>query len=214
MSVAEVLGSGRWLTALALYLPVSAALLWAAHRLADEAAEVAVPGWLAEHVALPLARVVAMLVLLLGAYPVIFGLEQAPGLRELLGAVEGRPMALVNAAFLVAVLLPLIPVLGGLQALVLPLQGITAAALLFHWLAGPSASLWPPAGVAGAILAWALVTHVLGTLALERLGRGADRLLGTRGLDLLAHDSLMLVAQVPAILVYSLSLGAQLRTAA
>ena len=170
-----------------------------------------VTAWLAEHVYLPLGRIFSILVFIALAYPAIFGLREAPGVLELLQGGERRVSHLINLAFLLSLLLPLLPLFGRLPGLVMPTQGLLAAAMLFHWLAqarGLDATLWPGWTTAAAILVWLVLAQRLAV-------RFADLLVDhwhpdSSDRERLYHDTLMLFFQVPAILLYTVSLGEQL----
>jgi hypothetical protein len=210
VSLVEVLVHPLMIRAVLVYVLFAPALLYLGHKLVDRVEGIPVSGWLAEHAALPLLRVLSMLVFLAVAYPVVFGLEGLSPLSELLFDAPRRVMTLVNLLFVMSVLLAALPLIGNIQAIVLPLQGMAACALLLSWDTGGRANLWPGWDVLGAAIVWAGTTYALGSWLLHRLGSYIDghwQLTGTRTLLL---DTLMLVFQLPAILVYSLSIGAQL----
>lgn len=210
MSIAEVLLHPRLWAALAVYAALSLLAAWAGHRLAAAIADQPLGEWIGARVVLPALRVLALLGFMLIAYPVLFGLAEAVPVRELLADPGDRVNKLLSLAFVAAIALPLLPVIGAIEALILPLQAAAASALLFHWLAGPGVSLWPTPGVVGAMLLWALLTHLIATLVLKRLGYGIDEALFVQGSGALLYDALLLLFQVPAILIYSTSLGPRL----
>lgn len=176
-------------------------------------AEHNITAWLAEHVYLPLARILSMLIFIGLAYPALFGLREAPDLHSLLTGGEHRVSHLINLGFLLSLLLPLLPVVGRLPGLVLPAQGLLAAAVLFNWLAqarGIEVSLWPGWLTMGLILLWAVLGQRLAVWIAQQVGDhwnaddpSEDQ---TRGY----YETAILFFQIPAILLYTLSLGEQL----
>lgn len=170
-----------------------------------------ITAWLTEHVYLPLGRVFSILVFIALAYPALYGLREAPGVFELLRGGEHRMSHLINAGFLLSLLLPLLPVLGRLPDLVLPLQGLLAAAMLFHWLAqarGTEVNLWPGWFTALAIVIWLtvaqrLAARIAGLLVDPWHPDSADR-------ERIGYETAVLFFQVPALLLYTVGLGEQL----
>jgi hypothetical protein len=207
VSLAGALLEPRMVGAGLAYLVLSPGLLYLGHKLVDRVQDVPVTGWLAGHVALPLLRVMAILGFLAVAYPAIFGVEGLPPLWQVLGEAPGRLTTLVNVLFVLSVVLAALPLIGDIQALVLPAQAIAACALLFAWAVGPDAGLWPGWGALGSILLWALATHAAGSWLLHRLGTTIDGRWRIEGARVLLLDTLMLIFQLPAILIYSLALG-------
>ncbi len=216
MSLLEALLHPRMLAAAALYLTLSAVLLLAIERLRGRAQPSATLEWLGEHLGLPLLRALTLVCFLLLAYPVLFGWPSAPGLSEVLGGEHrpGRFSTLVNVAVLGSLLLPLLPVVGGLRAFILPAQGLCLGALLFSWSAPAGAgqwSLWPGWGVLAAVAGIALITHVLADRAVLMAGARLERSTGRSGFETLIGEGMVLVFQLPAILLYTLHLGAQVK---
>lgn len=176
-------------------------------------AEHNITAWLAEHVYLPLARILSMLIFIGLAYPALFGLREAPDIQSLLTGGEHRVSHLINLGFLLSLLLPLLPVVGRLPSLVLPAQGLLAAAVLFNWLAqarGIEVSLWPGWLTTGLVLLWAVLGQRLAVWIAQQFGDhwnaddpSEDQ---TRGY----YETAILFFQIPAILLYTLSLGEQL----
>lgn len=170
-----------------------------------------VTAWLAEHVYLPLGRIFTILVFIGLAYPALFGLREAPDILALLQGGEHRLSHLINLAFLLSLLLPLLPLLGRLPGLVMPIQGLLAAAMLFHWLAqarGIDATLWPGWTTAAGIVVWLVLAQRLAARGADLLvdhwsADGADR-------ERLWYDTLLLFFQLPAILLYTVGLGERL----
>lgn len=208
MSTTSVLLHPAVITALSAYGALSLLLVWAERRWAGRLHNNAVTEWLSDHVWLPLARVVLLLVFVALAYPVLYGFDEAPALRELLAGGEHRLHHLINLLFV----LSLLPVVGGVPGVVLPIQGIAAAALLFRWLSptlGIDGSLLPGWSAAGAILLWIYAGHRGASVAAQQLGRWLDARYAMRDGDKAVYELIILACQAPAILIYGLALGGQ-----
>jgi len=187
--------------------------VWAEFRLSGWLHHHRVTDWLSEHVYLPLARAALILVFIAMAYPVLYGVTEAPPLPALLASGEHRLSHLINLLFLLSLLLPLLPVIGALPGLILPAQGITAAGLLFHWLigtTGQAADLFPGWPAAGMILLWIYAGHRLALAAADRLGAWGNTRFEMEDMEKAAYEFLILICQTPAILIYTLALGRQL----
>jgi hypothetical protein len=146
---------------------------------------------------------------LAAGYPVLFGIADAPSLGQLLAADSGRFGRLLGLVYFVSLAVPLLP-LRLWPALILPVQGICAAALLFVWMnaavGNANYPLWPGAGPAALIAAVSAAAFWLAAVAdawLAVLSEDAP-VPGT-----LLREGILLLTQVPAILIYTLALGAQ-----
>lgn len=181
------------------------------HRALRAAAHVAVSEWMLVHMGLPLLRVALLLAFVLMAYPALYGTGGLPALGQVLGAEPARLAALVNVAFLIALALPWVPGIGRIQALVLPIQGITASAQLFGWASHDAAlgpvDLWPGAATLLGITVAALLGHLLALRLASWLRDWGRATLQVDDLDEAGYQAMILILQAPAILLYSLSLG-------
>ena len=83
---------------------------WLSHR----TEQVAVTHWILEHVVFPTGRAAVLVGFILIAYPRLYGLEAAVPLSEILSAGAGRLQSLINWVFVVSLLLPLVPLIGGI----------------------------------------------------------------------------------------------------
>ncbi|BCO32970.1 hypothetical protein TspCOW1_30730 [Thiohalobacter sp. COW1] len=205
MSFVDLLFQPRLLLALLAFVLVSSLFALAELRLEPHYHQHPASAWIADHIFIPLAEVLALLAFLLLAYPVPYGLTTAPGMLELLSA-DGRITDLINLLFLLSLLLPLLPGLGQLPGVVLLVQALAATALLFHWLGQRlqlEVSLAPGWLALGLILIWAWV----GQRLVRRLAPMQGEAL-TPGRIL--HWHLTGAVQLPAILIYGQSLGRQL----
>ena len=213
MALLDILLSGKMLGAFTVYsLAIVVVELLSArlHAVANNP----VSEWMLEHIALPFGRAVALTLFVLTAYPLLFGLEHAPSLGALLNARDGRLSALLNLAFILTLLLPLLPRLGLRQGLVLPLQGIGLSTLLFHWLVIAAAPIevhyWPGWGNALWIVALAFATPPLAGWLAGELGGWLNRRLERSGAERLVYEGVLLLMQAPSILIYTSGLGRQL----
>ncbi|NIR59223.1 MAG: hypothetical protein GWO02_06730 [Gammaproteobacteria bacterium] len=198
-----------------VYALLALGLLIGEGALLERLRHVPVSAWIAERVGLPLARAALVIAFVLLAYPAIFGLDgRAPPLGEVLAAEGGRLHVLLNGVFAAGVLLPLVPVLGAVEALVLPVQGAAAATLLFGWTAvaagAPQTAPWAGWAAAAALVLIAAVGHRASLWAGARLGPVIDRRFAVTGGAGLVYEGLVLLCQLPAIVVYGRALGARL----
>ena len=215
MTTLDALTSPALLLALIAYTLVSLLVEWLGRRLLVSVGDIESSHWLAEHLLIPAARALALVVFILLAYPALFGLSEAAKLGELLSAGRGRITSLVNLTFVLSLLLPLLPVIGRLPALVLPIQGMAAASLLFHWLVTSlppqSIEFWPDWPVLGILLTMAFASHALARWLSAVIATGLRQRFEKAGLEALVYRSIILILQAPVILLYGLSLGQQLR---
>ena len=169
--------------------------------------------WQWEHVAMPLLRILLLLFFIWMAWPELYGMLSAPALDTVLAPSSGRGIKLINILFVISVLLPLIPAIGEWHALTLPLQGITAVALLFNWIPDNQATLaayWPGwlTVITLTILAW--LAYQVSVLAGEYLGHDVDAHWHVTGSHEMISNVLLLILQAPIIVVYAYSLGRHL----
>ena len=211
MNLIDVLAQPRMLIACAVFAAVNLLLARAERRFLVALSEHSMTAWLSEHIYLPLGRVFAVLMLIALAYPVLFGVHDAPGILQLLRSGEQRVSHLVNVGFLLSLLLPFVPVFGRLPGLVLPVQALFAAAMLFHWLAqahGVEAALWPGWLTAILIVVWLVLAHRLasfgaGLFTDHSQPDGADW-------ERTWYETALVFFQIPAVLLYTVRLGQQL----
>lgn len=213
-SLLDILFSQRLLGALLLYGLLVTALEYFTARLHHAVRDVGITAWMVEHVLLPWCRVLALLIFLVLAHPVLFGLYGAPPLPDLLWAHDGRVSTLSNTAFVLSLLLPLAPLLGNLKGLVLPLQAIAMSTLLFHWLTlalgVDGVNYWPGGWTVLTILFLAPLMQWLAQRVSHWLGGHLNRAHNREGFEGLVYEGLLLFFQVPAVLIYTLALGRQL----
>jgi len=214
MTLLESLFHPQLLFALALFALVSVLVEIAAYKLLNAIADVAPSHWLIEHVIIPAARTLALVSFILLAYPVLFGVESALPIGELLAAGQLRLTNLVNVVFLLSLLLPLIPVFSRWPAFVLPIQGIAAATMVFRWWAPTQPEIdihfWPGIATVLSLLVFAFVTHEIAKQLSHQLEKKIDAIIEHEGSGQLIYRTVVMIMQVPVILLYTLSLGRQL----
>ena len=211
MNLIDILAQPRMLTACAAFAAVNLLLARPERRFLVAMSEHGMTAWLCEHIYLPLGRVFAVLMLIALAYPVLFGVHDAPGILQLLRSGEARVSHLVNVGFLLSLLLPFVPVFGRLPGLVQPVQALFAAAMLFHWLAqarGIEAALWPGWLTAILIVMWLVLAR---RLAAFGAGLFTDH---SRPDDAewerTWYETALVFFQIPAVLLYTVRVGQQL----
>ena len=170
--------------------------------------------WCWDNIATPLLRTFLILLFLLLAYPIIFAFKDAPHILTLLKAEDLRINYLINLIFVVTILFPLIPVLGKRQELILPMQAITASAMLFSWLASElgvtDIRYLPGLYSLVTIVALAFLSYWLAQKIAHYFGHTIDEKLNVKDSGTLLSRALILFMQSPAILVYCSALGRQL----
>lgn len=214
MSFNSLLLSGMLLKAAGIYVVAVIIVELLSAHLTQAVHHVRVTAWIVEHVGIPLARTATLLLFIFAAYPLLYGVSWAPPLTTLLFDDEGHLRYLLNSVFLVTLLLPLLPLSIARIQLILPIQGITATALLFHWSGSAMGRgemvYWP-----GNLPVLAIVTlgFLIGPIA-SAIGRfsgdAVDRLFERYDGEQLVTDGVTLLLQLPLLLIYTLSVGRQL----
>lgn len=220
MTAGEVLLSGPFILALIIHgflVPVLLlCTLWALETLNNSARghswAIELNHWSTQHVWLPLARIAAIIIFIIMAYPIVFGLKSAPPIGELISS--GRVNVLINTLFLISVFLPLIPGVGKMHSLVLPVQSLAAAQLVFSWLNQHSyqsdISLLPSLSAFGKIVIFVIAAHWLSYWLAQRIGELLDESFNVEGFPDLLFQSILLFLQAPFLLIYTVELGRQL----
>ncbi len=213
MSIFQIVLSAEFIFALGIYAITIMVALPCFDRI-HTALGHSVLQWPWDHIGMPLLRAALMMIFTLLAYPIIFGLNEAPSLIELHHGNEQRLNYLINILFLVTLFLPVMPVLGDWEELVLPIQAITACCLLFSWLVAElgisDIRYWPGLSVALYILILAFATHWMALALSHYLGEIIDEKFSVTDSGHLLSRALVLLMQSPAILIFSAALGRQL----
>lgn len=211
MPLDTVLADSTLLRAIAIYIAAVVGVELFSAQLYYAVREVGFTAWIVEHLGIPLARTATLLLFLFAAYPALFGLSWAPALSSLLQDGDGRIRYLLNATFVITLLLPLLPMAIARLELILPLQGITASALLFHWLAvamgRTEVDYWPGNLAAIAIVVVGVIIGPFATLIGRLLGDSIDRVFERYDSEQLVREGVILLLQIPLLLIYTLSIG-------
>lgn len=213
MTLLESLVHPEMILALAIFAIVSIMVEISGSKLMHAVSDVGVTSWLMSHLIIPAARTLALVAFIITAYPVLFGFDSAQPIAEVLAGGEMRLTHLVNMVFFLSLLLPVIPVFSRWPALVLPIQGIAAATMVFRWWAATQASIeiqFTPAGSAIATMfVLAFITHEIAKQLSHHLEKHVDAALQREGSGKLIYRTVVMFMQVPVILMYTLSLGRQ-----
>ena len=170
--------------------------------------------WFWDHIGTPLLRTILIIMFIILAYPELFAVKQAPDVSELLAMGDDRAIHVINIIFLLTLLVPLLPVIGSMESLILPLQGMTASAVLFSWLAESQrvrgVSYFPELSTMIFIFVMAVLTHWFALHISANIGEELDEKYRVVNSSSFISKAMVLVIQSPIILLYSLSLGRQL----
>ncbi len=187
-------------------------LVWIAIRVGrTEETDSADPGqlWIYEHLWQPILRAAAIGGLIVTAYPDIFGAtRKLPAFGHVLSGGPGHSGVLLDLLLVSSIVLPFVPVIGRLPALILPVQTAIACALIFSWLCkalGVAASFWPTWGVLGSFVVLAVAGHAGGLWLMSAWQEKTGESGGAEW-----YEAGVLVAQLPAVLIYTHSLGTRL----
>jgi hypothetical protein len=190
-----------------LHLPLFVLL----DRLQQRLEDVALSREIVARVGPPFVHAALALAFVLTVYPHQF--RHAGSVDVLRGLQAGiRPLSdLFNLAFLLAVLLPCLPVLGKYRGMVTSLQIAVLGAVLLHWrLPGIAMTYIPPVSTVAGLIALSIGLHVLAREFGERLGRRLDDVLATEGWANLVEAPLDFLLQGAVVLRYGIYLGEQL----
>lgn len=193
--------------AILIYLLATAAVL-AAELWLEKLAGGTPAEYLIERVVVPALRVAAIVMLMLAAYPSIYGLDEAPALSRVVFDNPGRLDMLVTWTFVFSLLLPQVPVIGKQESLVLPLQAVFAGSMLFAWTTAAmavDAPLFPSLLTFGKVVLIAVVGDLIGRVVRDRWLRGEAGYVRVT-----LYDASVLLFQLPAVMVWCEALGAGL----
>ena len=214
MSSTAALASGDILVALAVLIGGGMVELPLEYQFKRLLAHHPVGNWIWDVLGASLFRAIVMVGFVLVAYPALFGLRQAPAIADLLAQGALRLTNLINVAFVLSLLLPLLPLFRQQAGLVMIVQGIVATAMVFgwyaDWLGAVSIGPWPGLAPLMVVCGVAFVVHQIALPIGHTLGQRLDDLCGSHGLDRIVPHATALVAQGPTILIYGYALGQQL----
>jgi len=213
MSIISIVFSTEYVSATVIYAVVIIICLPCFARIRGRL-EDSLSQWSWDNIAAPLLRTFLIILFLLLAYPIIFSIKDAPHILILLKAEDLRINYLINLIFVVTILFPLIPVIGKWEQLILPIQSITASAMLFSWLASDlgvtDIHYLPDLFSLFIIIGLAFLSYWLAQKIAHFFGNAIDEKLNIKDSGTLLSRALILFMQSPAILVYCSALGRQL----
>ena len=212
MHLFESLFHPQLLFALAIFAIISVVVEVAAYKLLLAVGDVESSHWIMARIIVPAARTLALVSFILIAYPVLYGVELAAPIGELLDGGKLRLSNLVNLVFILSLFLPLIPLFNRLPALVLPIQGIAAATMVFNWWTESYTHIqfWPGSTTVIGMLILAFLTHEVAQQLAHHLEKKVDAWIEREGSGRLIYRTVVMVLQVPVIWLYTQSLGQQL----
>ncbi|MEM7026613.1 MAG: hypothetical protein AAF410_00125 [Pseudomonadota bacterium] len=165
-------------------------------------------------IGMPIVRALLLMLFILLAYPVSFGLERAPALSELMNVESERMNIMFNLLFLITFIYPIVPIIGKADALMIPLQGMIALIILFYWLAEKVAlkeySLLPDPGTGSIIIVLCALTYFFAKHISIFLGQWLDNTFHREGYQVLVFHAVIMIMQTPVIYLYGHALGKQL----
>ena len=168
--------------------------------------------WTTQHIWLPLARIIAILLFVTMAHPILFGIDSASSIPVLLDSQ--RINTLINVLFLLSIFLPLLPIVGKMHSLILPVQSLAAAQLLFSWMNQRDYQLditfLPSFNTLMLLSSLIIASHFIGQYTARYIGRLLDENFNVEGSTDLIFQSVLLLLQGPLLLVYTVGLGSQL----
>ena len=214
MSVIDILFNGNIIIATFVFVLLSIATEIFGVKVLDLFQDIAVSEFIFEKFLIPLARAVGMMMFVILCYPVLFGLTEAPPLDQLLSTGSLRTSTLMNLLFIVPLLFSLIPVFGSLPALILPVQGIAGASLVFSWMQAAmqvDETQYLPHGITILIIILlAILTHTVARQLSFHVSETINRQFEIDDGQKIAYRVIIVVAQIPVILIYTRGLGSQL----
>ena len=166
--------------------------------------------WIARQIIGPFIHVVLLVAYIYLCYPIIFGIEHAPELSELLDQRSGRTMKLINIVFIVSVILPLLPIIGRFSSVILSLQAITASAVIYTWLSEAMSyqyTIIPGIRTLLLIIGLSLLAGIAAKWLDSLLAPDLNKKFHTEGWGRIIQRSTVMLFQVPILLVYTLSLA-------
>ena len=193
------------LTAIFLFVVGSIGLLILEDYLHNHPSVSRIGNWLSERLYLPMLRAGLVLIFVAAAYPALYGLQDAPAIDILLSNGRYRLDWWINGVLLVSLLLPTVPGISRIPGTVLTFQGMVASAMLFGWVAQDLGLhqywLFPGWSLFGKIMLITGAAGLLSWMAGYYLRIARKRLVG---------ESLRLLAQMPALIIFGAALGRQL----
>lgn len=214
MSVIDILLNANVIFSIFVFVLICLATEIIGQRLLTALEHAVVSEFIFEKFLIPLARAAGLMVFILLCYPVLFGLTEAPALTQLLSTGSLRSSTLMNVMFIVPLLFSLIPVVGSIPALILPMQAIAGSSLVFSWMQGAlnieRIHYLPDSLTLLLIILLAILTHTAARWLSLQLSEKINQTFKLNDGQKIAYRIVVVAAQMPVILIYTQGLGAQL----
>lgn len=205
--VLDVIISTRFFAATLIYSLLILLIFWLDLWLEAKLHDVPVSDWLVEHFGIPLLHALAMILFVIILYPELFPLDPLPSVSELVRDGEGRVQHMMNWVFVIALLIPMIPVIGPRVEIILPVQGLIVLIILSRWLIQYSGSeqmsLFPSGATLGAMFLTGIVGSFLTVYLTQYLGQWSDRRFNVDHSGTLLYPMLALITQTPTLALYA-----------
>jgi hypothetical protein len=205
--ILDVIFTTRFFAATLIYSLLTLLISWLDLWLEDKLHDIPVSDWLAEHFGIPLLHVLAMIVFIILLYPVLFAIDPLPSIVQLISNGEGRIQHMMNWVFVIALLIPMIPLIGPRVEIILPVQGLVVLVILSRWLVQfldyDQISLIPHGATLGAMLMTGLAGSYLTVVITQHLGRWSDEKFNVQHSGTLLYPILALVIQTPTLALYA-----------
>lgn len=205
--VLDVIISTRFLASTLIYCLAILLIFWVDRWLETKLHDVPVSDWLVEHFGIPLLHTLAMILFVIILYPELFILEPLPTLSELVSDGEGRVQHMINWVFVLALLIPLIPVLGPRIEIILPIQGLIVLVILSRWLMQyrgmEQFSLLPDGATLGSMFLTGVAGSFLTVYLTQHLGQWSDRRFNVNHSGTVLYPILALITQTPTLALYA-----------
>ena len=214
MSIIDILLNAKVIIATLVFVLICIATEFLGQRILNIFEQVTVSEFIFEKFLIPLARALGLMVFILLCYPVLFGLTEAPPLSQLLSTGSLRSNTLMNVMFIVPLLFSLIPIVGSIPALILPVQGIAGSSLAFSWMQGAlkveQIQYLPDGATILFIILLAIVTHTVARWISLHISENINRKFNLDDGHKIAYRIVVVAAQMPVIIIYTQGLGSQL----
>ena len=214
MSTIEILLNTKIIGAFLVIILLAIVVEIISRKILDILDDVSVSEWLFEKIFIPLFRALELMTFILLAYPVLFGLNEAPPISQLLSEGSHRINTLLNILFVLPLLLSLLPIFGRMPSLLLPVQGIAGSTLIFSWMQAAlqrnNIHYVPNIMVIVVIILLAIVSHAIAKWVALQLSNAVNRFFQIDDGQKIVYRIVVVVAQLPVILIYTTGLGRQL----
>jgi len=214
MSTIEILLSGKIILAIFIIILLAILIEVISKKILDILSDVSITEWMFEKIFIPLFRALELMIFILLAYPVLFGINEAPPLSQLLSTGSHRIHTLVNILFVLPLLFSLIPIFGRMPSLLLPVQGIAGSTLVFSWMQAAlhvqNIRYMPGFIVIAAIILLAILSHTVAKWAGLYLSERVNQAFHIDDGQKVIYRIVVVIAQLPVILIYTTGLGSQL----